>query len=321
MSKSKDQTDWKIIQRIDVGVWKTGYLVTDALENLRLLVTVDKEQFGARDSPSFISETLSGINVHKIADLDRIYNDESKLFLARMNALANKQHENLSQVFSIQSSEKGYPTAVMEYWEGEPVTGKLHHAPLSIYLAHFKQIFEALAFLHEHGMFVINWDPKFVTTNLIKGATKITSVWNIHTKDEVMSNKFHFNPLYAAPEVLLGKPPTEKSDLYSVAVMMLEAWRGGAPIFRETRSGRHMGLVEQGLQREEEPKAMFREISHELAPAELGDDFVLNMLKKNPEERRFGNAFKLINYLVNTWPETAKPANELYGGIMTTVRV
>lgn len=154
-------------------------------------------------------------------------------------------------------------------------------------------------------------------------------------------------PYYTAPEVISGRARDETSDLYSVGIMMWESWMGYNP-FKRTRSGRKRYLIEDGLKIEKRdcmpgvldtsiseyyPKewgempfdrenAGFEHRSRRgIAPKELAEGLISKLVKQDPSERGFCKAREVVNYIVDTWPDTAKPVHELYGGVMTTMRV
>ena len=134
--------------------------------------------------------------------------------------------------------------------------------------------------------------------------------------------KLDFNSLYAAPEVMISETADERTDLYSVAVMMLEAWRGGGPVYQNTRRNRNLGQVLDGMAEERDPESMTHQIDYShVAPSELSDGLVFKLLKKDPADRGFNDAQDVINYIYDTWPDVRKPAKDLYGKVMTTMRL
>ena len=303
--------DWKLIKQIDVGSWKTGWIVTDNDRNVRLLVTVDKDRFCSSNGPNFCEEARMLFNCkNKQSEarvIDAIYERETSAFTARMKKLVGVTHANLTHAYDFQFDEKNFPTAIMEYYIGEPIITALKRAPLPLFLAHFKQVFEALSFIHRQGMLVLHWKSKFILTDVVSGITKIVNVWSLHTKEEIDLRQIDFNPQYAAPETILGEPVSVKSDLYSVAMMMLESW-GNDKYFNFTNSLQKKDVTEMRS-------------DSKVATPELGENFILNLLKKNPKDRGFESAKEVVNYIMETWPEVCKPAKDLYGKIKTTVRL
>lgn len=332
MEKKTSGKNWSLIRQIDVGTWKEGWIAKDDEGNVNLIVTVNRERYGAADSIHYAQERFwqdgdgfGRLDVYKTDHMDKRYKEESHSFVSRMEKFVGLKHANIAELVELGKDDKEHPTATMEYWTGEPIVTALQMAHMreSLFLAHFKQVFEGLAFIQRLGMLVLHWKPRMILSDLLGGTTKIVNIWDAHTPVEIREKKIDFNPLYAAPEVIKEEEVDERADLYSVAAIMLETWRGsGHPVFNDTRSGLKLYMILNGLEREKEFELMVHQLdSRGYASKELGDEFVLKLLKKNPADRGFKNAREVVNYIVDTWPDVLKPAKDLYGRVMTTMRL
>lgn len=319
MSK-ESKRDYKLIRQVDVGAWRTGWIAKDGEENLRLLVSVNRENFEEKGlSSQYQALVEDRMWAATPAELDKKYEEESKSFVRRMEKLVGLEHANISKLYDIERDERGHPTAVIEYWFGEPIATALWMSSIPLFVAHFKQVFEAVAFIHKMGLFVLNWKPRFILSDLMSGETKFTGIWGIHTRDDINERRLAINPMYAAPEVIMRGDIDERADLYSVAVIMAEIWNG-RPVFWKSRDSHSVWHIQQDIKNEREPGVML-DWRDRAVPDELGQNFVMRLLKKDPNARGFENAREVINYIVDTWPETCGPAKDLYGKVMTTTRL
>ncbi len=83
-------------------------------------------------------------------------------------------------------------------------------------------------------------------------------------------------PNYLAPEVILGKTPDPRTDLYSLGVVMTEVFTGQRPFHCETKMEALMAHVREEPAR---PSELWPEI-----PAEL-EQIILKLLAKDPDDR------------------------------------
>ncbi|MGZ7092059.1 MAG: protein kinase domain-containing protein [Candidatus Angelobacter sp.] len=124
---------------------------------------------------------------------------------------------------------------VMEYVEGETLRAKLRH-PLAAteFFSIAEQILQGVATAHQHGIVHCDLKPEnlMITPD---GTVKILDFGFAQPtqKDgptETLScATFGGTPGYIAPEVLLGGAPDERSDIFSLGIVLYEALAGHHP--------------------------------------------------------------------------------------------
>ena len=144
----------------------------------------------------------------------------------------NLKHPNLVHLYDLRTDERDDHWLVMEYVQGEPLSGVLnrntHGLPVPQAKDWFLQIARAVAYLHDHA--VIHRDIKpgnvFVENGILKlgdyglsktvGSASLTQSANVGTV------------YYMAPEVARGAC-TKQVDVYACGVMLYEMLTGELP--------------------------------------------------------------------------------------------
>lgn len=315
--------NWKILRETNVGSWKRGFVVRDDEGNLGILVTIDRKNFGKFHPYGTFEESLA--QQWNDNDTDKRYQNEA-VQLKNLEAFKGLSHMNVARVLDAAKDEEGQPVFVLEFFTGEKITDALHAAPLLTFISHFKQVFEGLSFIHKLGLLHLNLKAKYTLTDLVAGTTKIMNIWHIHSQENIKRQYITASLNYAAPEVLLISKNTtvdERADLFSVGAMMYEAWCGTLP-YERVGIG-NAATLRANIETEKEKTCVFYPLERQFAdckkiPKEL-ESLILMLLKRKPEDRGFKNAREVVNYILDTWPEAAKPPKELYGHIMTTIRL
>lgn len=316
MSQSAKK-DWKVLREFNVELWKRGFVVEDGDANRRIIIKVLNER-NKWDNPyqCHSSASRAGWEDHQMPFGEFIAKEEAD-FKAAASDFLNLPHENVASVYEIGADGDGCCTAVMEYFFGNNIAAELSGAPLNIVLAHFKQLLEGLAFIHDMGRLYLHIRPRFILSDISLGKTKIINWWQTKKKGEPLGKHESFITHYIAPEFFIDRCANELTDLYAMAALIYMVWVGKAPYLRSPMPNvfdRHL-KTEKDL----DPKSMLRDPNNgsELKFCEL----VSQLLRKNPADRGFKNAREVIGYIIDIWPDTAKPAKDLYGGIMTTIRM
>lgn len=175
----------------------------------------------------------------KILRADKLGDQESRRrFFNESRAIAMLSHPNIVNVYDVNFEGK-IQYIVMEYVDGVTLKdrmdqkGKLSPSEAIHYL---RQILSALEHAHERG--VIHHDIKPQNILLLPDATvKVTdfgiaSVPNF--EEEKPSDETVGSVHYISPEQAKGEPTDEKSDLYSVGVMMYAMMTGRLPFDAES---------------------------------------------------------------------------------------
>ena len=149
-------------------------------------------------------------------------------FAREARVAAGLQHPNLVSVFDYDAGERPY--LVMEYVEGGDLAARLEsgEAPAAEQLA--EQLLSALRHIHAAGVLHRDIKPQNVLIDGY-GHARLTDfgiampvdATALTTTGEVIGTKS-----YLAPEVLRGRPATERSDLFALGVVLADAAREGA---------------------------------------------------------------------------------------------
>jgi tetratricopeptide (TPR) repeat protein/tRNA A-37 threonylcarbamoyl transferase component Bud32 len=182
-------------------------------------------------------KSLSGPSVDTPEARDRL--------LREARAAAQLTHPNIAAIHDILDSGP-CPCIVMEYVQGETLAAKIARGPLPCAQAVSigVQIADALAQAHAAG--VVHRDLKPANVQVTPdGTAKILDFGlarsrnledpalptNAPTRDVARSQagKLTGTPAYMAPEQLMGKPATQRSDIYGLGVLLFEALSGRRP--------------------------------------------------------------------------------------------
>ncbi len=313
--------NWKIIREINVGAFRRGFVVKNDEAELRLIVTIDSPDCFGKNVLFNALEQLCG--KHRYGSNDSEIQQQELLRLKGLEDFVGLQHANVAAVYDVSLGDNDQPAVEMEYVAGERITAALYGAPLDVYLAHFKQVFEGLAFIHKLGRLHLSLRPNHILTDSVNGITKIINVWQTHTEDDVKNHCFQISPVYVAPEIVLHGTADERSDLFSVGVMMYEAWCQLLPYQR--MGGESIEALSYNIKNEKDVERVVHPVQFTVdepvqTPKDL-ENFILKLLKRNPQDREFKNAREVVNFMLDTWPAIAKPPSELFGRVMTTIRL
>jgi predicted Ser/Thr protein kinase len=151
-------------------------------------------------------------------------------FQLEARLLAKLRHPHVVPVF-VASETDGLSYYVMEYIEGATLEHRLRAGPLAApeALALANQMLDALDAVHEHGM--IHRDIKPSNIFLVSSRAILTD-FGIARSDKTEASTLSMpgalvgTPAYMAPEQLAMQPATERSDLYSLGMVLYEALSG-----------------------------------------------------------------------------------------------
>jgi serine/threonine-protein kinase len=203
-------------------------------------------------------------------------------FLREARSMAMLNDPRIIQIYSI-GQEEGLPFFVMEFVEGSSVAAlilrDLHLYPEdALKIVH--QTAQGLAAAHERG--VIHRDIK--PANLIvsqRGQVKIAdfgiALANADAHQKLTSaGEMVGTPGYLSPELLLGRPVDQRSDIYALGVVLFEMLTGRTPFSDASVYKLMMDVVQT-----EVPDV--REINSEIDPGVAA--ILARMLLKDPAKR------------------------------------
>jgi len=168
-------------------------------------------------------------------------------------AAAKLDHPNIGTVYTIEKSEAGQLFIVMAGYEGKTLEKRFIPLPLDEAFSVGLQLARGLAHAHEAG--VVHHDIKPANVMLTpRGQVKILDFGLAKLKEPnglVAAGMTLGTMEYASPEQVRGQPTDQRTDLWSLGVMLYEMLTGVSP-FRG-----------QG----DASSAMLRVLSHEPEPA------------------------------------------------------
>jgi tRNA A-37 threonylcarbamoyl transferase component Bud32 len=213
---------------------------------------------------------------------------DEKEFLARFEreakVVATLRHPNIVQVYDF-DAEGGVYFMVMEYITGETLKARMQ--TLEVHAEWLSQddaariilaVGSALKYAHERGMVhrdvkpanvMITLEGQVILTDF--GIAKIVSASNLTASGAMVGT-----PSYMAPEQGMGQPGDERSDIYSLGVMLYQLMLGRLPFDADTPLAVVLKHINDPLPL---PKALNPDISDDL------NRVILKALAKDPADR------------------------------------
>ncbi len=199
---------YELIELIGVGGMADIYKAKDLTEDRIVAVKILKNEFAASE------------------DFLRRFRNESK-------AIALLSHPNIVKIFDVGFAEK-LQYIVMEYIDGITLTEYIERQGVLKWrdAIHFTtQILRALQHAHDRG--IVHRDIKSQNVMLLSDGTIKVMDFGIarfnRETDKTMSEKAIGSVHYISPEQARGEVTDEKSDIYSVGVMLYEMLTGKKP--------------------------------------------------------------------------------------------
>jgi serine/threonine-protein kinase len=208
--------------------------------------------------------------------------------------LGDLGHANVTTLYALHL-EGQEPFMVMELVHGhtlEMLLGRVHRVPLRESLAVVAQAVAGLAFAHRRG--IVHRDIK--PSNLMVTDTGVLKIMDFGiarvrgTQRLTRAGQMFGTLLYASPEQIRGNDVDERSDLYSLAVVLYEMLAGSPPF---TAENEHT-LMTSHLQVPPPPlSGRVGSLAPQVEPA------LMRALAKKPEERfasveEFGHAIGAV---------------------------
>src|SRR4051812_46367990 len=223
---------------------------------------------------------------------DSLAHDEAvkERFLREARSMAALNDPHIIQIYFI-GDDEGQTYFVMEFVEGESLGSMLkREGKLSVEQSAkvIQQTAMGLATAHDRGVVHRDIKPGNLMINS-RGAVKIAD-FGIALSNHDLSKKltttgeFVGTPGYLSPEVCLGKPVDQRSDIFSLGIVMFEMLTGRMPFTDESPLGLMLEVVKAEI-----PDV--REINADVDPeiARILD----RMIAKDPAER-YQNCHDLV---------------------------
>lgn len=212
-----------------------------------------------------------------------------RLFYQEARTASSLQHPNIITIYD-QGETNGVFYISMEYLEGmelHQIIEKFGTIDSQKFIGYFSQLADALQYLKERGLVHRDIKPSniFITTEgrcviMDFGISRIIDV-----KDHTEAYSIVGTPEYMSPEQASGDEVDERSDLYSLGVVMFKCLTGKLPFT------------------DHNPTDLFDKIIHQIPPrpSELTrsvnpgiEKIVLRLLRKDPDHRiQSGQELKL----------------------------
>lgn len=205
----------------------------------------------------------------------------TQLFLKEVELAGRLNHPSIVVIFDA-GEELGLPYLAMEFLEGMPLDRWLQKGkptPISHVWHIANQMCKALVYAHGQG--ILHGGIKASNAFLLsKGRVKITDFGTANIVSRMQGplekGQATATTAYLPPEAILGEPLDERSDLYSLGVLLYTLLGGRLPFFNEDPNV----LMEQIIIRR---ATSLRQLRPEV-PVELAD-LVDRLMSKEPEAR------------------------------------
>ncbi|HEY4440832.1 MAG TPA: protein kinase, partial [Candidatus Elarobacter sp.] len=206
---------------------------------------------------------------------------ERDRFLREARSMAALNHRNIVAVYDAGRSEE-WSYIVMELVEGRTLSAvPAHEMTIHAALRQYIEILDALAYAHERG--VIHRDVKPANVMVVAGGAVKVMDFGLARRMSEMSSVTSAGEIvgtiaYLPPERFLGKTADERSDLYSVGVMLFETFTGTQPFKSDSDD-----LVAVIFGHVNEPPPSPRSINRGV-PTQI-ERIILKLLEKEPDRR------------------------------------
>ncbi len=212
---------------------------------------------------------------------ERHANDEQfvERFRREAQSAAGLNHPNIVSIFDRGQAEGTYYIA-MEYLDGRTLKELLVRngpTPIEIAIDYTRQILSALAFAHRGGIVHRDIKPHNIVVRK-DGRLKVTDFGIARSGASQMTEAGSIvgTAQYLSPEQARGAPVDQRSDLYSLGIVMYEMLTGKVPFTGDAPveiAMKHLNAVP------EPPSKLRPEIPHDL------DAIVMRALAKEPDQR------------------------------------
>lgn len=182
--------------------------------------------YRARDP---LIERTVAIKTIDIAQLRREGADAEARFLREAQSAGRLSHPNIVTIYDVGETDS-LAYIAMEYLSGPTLREVLDHArmPLDLALDTARQMAEALAFAHAHGVTHRDVKPSNVVVTGHRGQIKLTDFGIAHlaNSEQTQTGQMLGSPRYMSPEQVRGSEIDGRSDIFSLGAVLYEMLTG-----------------------------------------------------------------------------------------------
>ena len=196
-------------------------------------------------------------------------------FLREAKIASQLDHPNIGTIYGIEDAEGGRTFIVMAFYEGVSFANQIAHHALPAAQVVKVAIQVATGLAEAHSKNIVHRDIKPSNIMITKsGAMKIVDfgIARVTQQSATWTQGTSGTAGYMSPEQTLGKPVDQRTDIWSLGVVMAEALTGHAPFERESMPATMMAVLDN-------PPAELPGV-----PLEL-QRIVYHALAKDPHER------------------------------------
>ena len=238
----------------------------------------------ARDQRLGRLVALKVLNASELA-----YADRKARFFREAKSAAAIRHQNVATVYDVDETDDGLPFIIMEYCEGETLSQRIRRRPLDSaeFLSIARQIAAGVAAAHHEGIvhrdiksanIIVesNGVAKILDFGLAKSLPRALTDPGLEQTFESTSSHFFGTLHFISPEQARGQDADERSDLFSVGVVLYHMASGHLPFNAEAP------LMVLDKIREGEPEP-FVPLDQTFPPAAAR--IISRLLQKDPKDR------------------------------------
>lgn len=182
--------------------------------------------YRARDP---LIERTVAIKTVDIAQLRREGADAEARFLREAQSAGRLSHPNIVTIYDVGETDN-LAYIAMEYLSGPTLRDLLDHSrmPLDLAFDTARQMAEALAFAHAHGVTHRDVKPSNVVVTGHRGRIKLTDFGIAHlaNSEHTQTGQMLGSPRYMSPEQVKGSEIDGRSDIFSLGAVLYEMLTG-----------------------------------------------------------------------------------------------
>ncbi|MFP5409781.1 MAG: protein kinase domain-containing protein [Gammaproteobacteria bacterium] len=168
----------------------------------------------------------------KTVPIDRLHKegtDAEARFLREAQSAGRLSHPNIVTIYDVGETD-GLAYIAMEYLSGPTLRQLIDHSrmPLELALDTARQMAEALAFAHAHGVIHRDIKPANVVVTGQRGQIKLTDFGIAHlaNSEQTQAGQMLGSPRYMSPEQAMGREVDGRSDIFSLGAVLYEMLTG-----------------------------------------------------------------------------------------------